>query len=245
MQPILLVIDDDVRFGELLSETLSDFGIVCHFEPSGRLGIDRLKTGHYKLVILDLMMPEISGFEVLSHIRAFSSVPVLMLTARGNPRDIVTGLHSGADDYLAKPFNDDVLVARIRALLRRTSSAGLSDVPKDVITLGDLELTNSERVAKVRSQLLPLTLAEFETLRALVQAAGETVSRVELCRVALGRMPHPMDRGVDNLVMAVRKKLVVAGCQHCEIRSARGVGYMLIVRRADLNDRFHSQASSS
>jgi DNA-binding response OmpR family regulator len=227
----ILLIDDDIVLGELLVETLSCYGLRCDHVPSGPEGIRRLNDSPYQLVVLDVMMPEPGGFETLRRIRAFSSMPVMMLTARGNPRDVLTGFELGADDYLPKPFYDEILVARIRALLRRMvpTSAGTADA--DLIVLGDLEIAQADRLVRVASNLVSLTMAEFETLRSLACSVGEIVSRDDLCKSSLGRSLNPMDRGVDNLVMSVRKKLTLAGCQMCEIRSARGIGYVLTRKR--------------
>jgi two-component system response regulator CpxR len=230
MIPRISFIDDDVVLGSLMVESFAAYGMLCDPHTSGEAALTQLRTIQYDLVILDVMMPGMDGFEVLRRIRFFSSIPVIMLTARGNPRDVVMGFQLGADDYLAKPFNDEVLVARILAILRRSAPASFAGPSRDILILGGLEVNRLSRQVFVDSQAVGLTLAEFEVFSQLAFSLGQVVSRDDLCRAALGRSLHPMDRGVDNLVLSLRKKLALAGCTYCEIRSARGVGYILTGR---------------
>jgi two-component system response regulator CpxR len=229
------MIDDDVALTELISEDLLRYGFAVDAVPSGEEGLERLRNGSYALVILDVMLPLMNGFETLSHLRQFSSVPVLMLTARGNPMDVALGFRMGSDDYLAKPFVAEELALRIQAIIRRANQGGAGQPPpaaqpasagdRSALRIGDVELRPGLRRVFKNGVEVQLTSAEFDILRRLFESPGEIVTREELCRIALGRELNSFDRSVDNLMASLRKKLSYGDGNAARIQSARGRGY--------------------
>lgn len=231
MSERILIIDDDVELCELVTRLLVREGFAVEAAHNGESGSRQATDGDYQLVVLDVMMPEMNGFDVLRRVRAASSrVPVLMLTARGDEVDRIVGLELGADDYLAKPFNPRELVARIRAILRRTQSPDEvthSDFSAfETITVGDIEVDIAARVVRRANQLVELTTTEFEMLLALLRRVGQVVTREDLSQAVLGRLPALFDRSVDMHVSRLRKKLgnYDGGVQR--IRMMRNVGYI-------------------
>src|ERR1700723_3980255 len=173
----ILVIDDDVELCTLVGEYLQAEGFVVESVHDGENGLQRATGGGYLLVVLDVMLPGINGFEVLRRIRATSRLPVLLLTARGEDVDRIVGLEIGADDYLPKPFNPRELVARIRAILRRTSSVRAADAVPEVLSVGDVELDPATRSVSRAGQPVDLTSVEFNLLEVLLREAGGAVTR--------------------------------------------------------------------
>jgi len=231
----ILVIDDDNELCELLTDYLLPEGFEVETISDSAQGIDRALSGDHALIVLDVMLPEISGFEILRRIRSTSSVPVIMLTARGEEVDRIVGLEMGADDYLPKPFNPRELVARLRAIHRRTDERiqQLQDrIADSTIELGDLLLESRTRVVKQNGQPVPLTTVEFSLLRELMRLAGQVVSREVLSEKVLGRKLTMFDRSIDVHVSSLRKKFgaEVGGLER--IKTIRGVGYMYIDDRA-------------
>jgi len=177
------------------------------------------------MIILDVMLPGRNGIDVLRALRREVATPVLMLTARGHDTDRIAGLESGADDYLPKPFHPRELLARIRAILRRTAG-GAAEKAETTVRVGDVTLDPRTRTVRCGSELVDLTSAEFDLLRVLLQAAGQVVTREELFRAVLGREFSVFDRSIDNHVSSLRKKL---GPRHNgieRIKSVRGTGYI-------------------
>src|SRR6266849_7893835 len=172
----VLVVDDDVELCKLVTRYLTQEGFQIESVNAGAAGVDRALSGNYALIVLDVMMPGMNGFDVLRRIRAESRLPILMLTAKGDALDRVLGLEMGADDYLPKPFNPQELVARIRAILRRAkpdpSEGGQSGAP---IVVGDVELDQGARVVRRQGEVVNLTSVEFDLLEALLHAAGQVV----------------------------------------------------------------------
>lgn len=229
MQNRILVIDDDRELCELLAEYLTAEGFSNEAVHNGLLGAEQAAQGDYTLVVLDVMLPGLNGFEVLRRIRAASTVPVVMLTARGEEVDRIVGLELGADDYLPKPFNPRELVARIRAIQRRqTASQPATALPEPVMIVGDLILDPSRRTVLQGEQLVALTSLEFSLLEQLLAQAGRVVSREDLCGQALGRQLNSFDRSIDVHVSSLRRKLgsTVDGSER--IKSVRGVGYIYL-----------------
>lgn len=224
----ILVIDDDVPLTELLGECLRAEGFDVDAVHDGEGGVAKALAGGYALIVLDVMLPRMSGFEVLMRIRPQSPVPVLMLTARGDPVDRVTGLQMGADDYLPKPFNERELVARIQAILRRTKPGPLLPATSaaPVLEVEDLRLDPQSREVRVKGDLVDLTTVEFDVLRVLLASAGETVTREDLVRRALGRPFSVFDRSLDNHVCSLRRKLGPGAAIAERIKTIRGAGYM-------------------
>lgn len=225
--PRVLLVDDDIELGRMLAEYLAAEG----FEVSvARDGEDALRrAGAHDLVVLDVMMPGLSGTEVLRRLRRNSGVPVLMLTARGDDVDRIIGLELGADDYLPKPCNPRELVARLHAILRRTGAAGGS-APARTIVAGDMVLRPGERIAEWRGQALDLTSTEFNVLAALAARAGAVVSKADLAPQALGRPLARYDRSIDMHVSNLRQKLGSLADGRSPIQTVRGMGYQLIVK---------------
>jgi len=228
----LLIVDDDRKLADMLREYLEPEGLELTAVTSGTRGLREAQGGDYALILLDVMLPGMSGFDVLSELRrAGTRTPVLMLTARGDDVDRIVGLEIGADDYLPKPFNPRELLARIKAILRRTREAGDAN-QEGLLELGTLRIDASRREASLDGVLLKLTNAEFVVLLTLMRAPGSVVSRDGLTRAALGRPLLPDDRSLDTHVSNLRKKLVAAAGSDYEIRSIRGSGYMLLPPQA-------------
>jgi len=222
-KPTLLIIDDDAELCAMLVEYLVPEGFVTLTAPTGPQGLDLLGRTPVQLVVLDVMLPELSGFEVLRRIRATSRVPVIMLTARGEEVDRVVGLEMGADDYLPKPFSPRELVARIRAVLRRTPEETDSGA---VLHWGPLKLDLRARRAVVGEADLELTAAELRILELLMRADTRTVTREELMTQALGRRLLPTDRSLDTHVSNLRRK-IGKYTERVSVQSVRGSGYAL------------------
>ena len=224
----VLVIDDDVELCNLVSRFLVREGFQIDAVNGGAQGVEKALSGEYALVVLDVMMPEMSGFDVLRRIRAESPMPVLMLTARGDALDRVLGLEMGADDYLPKPFSPPELAARIRAILRRakpvTTAAQLDAT--QTIAVGDIELDSGARVVRNGHQLVNLTTVEFDLLEVLMRAAGQVVNREKLTRDILGREFSPFDRSIDTHVCNLRKKIGPLEDGTDRIKGVRGIGYL-------------------
>ena len=214
----LLVVDDDTELCSLLGEFLSREGFTVDFEHDGRRGLERALKSEYDLLVLDVMMPGMDGFEVLKRLRKQSRVPVLMLTARGEDVDRIVGLELGADDYLAKPFNPRELTARIRAILRRieTKPSG------GRIEVNGVTLDPGTREVLIDGQAVPTTTLEFDILEVLMRQAGRVVSRDMLMENMYNRQATPFDRSIDMHVSHLRKKLE-RGREL--IKTIRGVGY--------------------
>ncbi len=225
----LLVIDDDAELCELLAELLGQEGFTIEVAHDGPSGLAQAQAKAYAMIILDVMLPGLTGFEVLSRLRKSSSVPVLMLTARGEDVDRIVGLEMGADDYLPKPFNPRELVARVRAIHRRTTTQAVAEgaAQGQGLTLGDLELAFGSRTARLAGQELKLTTAEYDLLEVLAKAAGAVVSREDLTRLVLGRRLSAYDRAIDMHVSNLRKKLGPARGGGERIKTVRSSGYIL------------------
>lgn len=221
----VILIDDDRELGVMLTDFLRPDRLELAVCGSGEDGLECLASGNFDLVILDIMLPGISGLDALKQIRRTSDVPVIMLTARGDDVDRIIGLEFGADDYLAKPFNPRELVARIKAILRRSHR----EAPEsNQLKLGEIELRPRTRRASVGGDALRLTGTEFEILRCLLETPGEVVSKEQLSERALGRRLLPYDRSIDTHISNLRGKLEQAGNHKESIQNQRGVGYLLI-----------------
>ncbi len=223
----LLIIDDDVELCAVLSERLREDGFELDAAYDGKTGLEFARSGSYALVILDVMLPRLGGMDLLRQLRSRSSVPVLMLTARGEDIDRIIGLETGADDYLAKPFNPRELVARIKAILRRLDDRreGTSR-----LSAGDIVVDVDVREASIHGRVLHLTTIEFSLLEALVRNPGRTLSREYLTDAALGRELGLFDRSIDVHISNLRRKLGEdRGVEY--IKTIRGGGYLLAPRR--------------
>jgi two-component system response regulator CpxR len=216
----ILLVDDDVELCELLQEFFSQRGFRVEAAHDGRRGLARALSGDHGLILLDVMMPGLDGFEVLRMVRRQSLVPVIMLTARTTQEDRVTGLDAGADDYLPKPFGTAELLARIRAVLRRAARA-----PREagILEAGSVQIIPAAREALFDGDRVALTTVEYDNLEFLVHAAGRVVPRDELMAALYRRRSTPFDRTLDMHICNLRKKL---GRHGALIRTVRSVGYL-------------------
>jgi DNA-binding response OmpR family regulator len=221
----ILLVDDDVSLTDMIREflELEGFAVEAAHDGSACFQSD---LSEIDLIVLDVMLPELSGFEVLKRLRLSSSVPVIMLTARGEDVDRIVGLEIGADDYVSKPVNSRELVARIRAVLRRT--AARQPLPGGEISVGEIRLSGASRNAWADHEKLDLTSAEFNLLEHLLRNVGRVVPREELSAAAFGRQLSvaAADRNVDTLVSKVRRKLGPSVDQDQRIKTIRNVGYL-------------------
>jgi DNA-binding response OmpR family regulator len=220
----VLLVDDDVELLALLEEFLRGEGFEVASATDGEAGLQAAAQWAPDIVVLDVMLPRLGGFDVLRRLRESSAVPVLMLSARGEAVDRIVGLELGADDYLAKPFNPRELAARIRAVLRR-GRAGSAEVP---LRVGDVLLDPAARVVLRGGTPVELTGTEFALLETLLRHAGSVVRREVLYKEVLGRRPLPFDRSLDVHISNLRKKLGPLPEGRERIVTVRGVGYQVI-----------------
>jgi two-component system response regulator CpxR len=221
MQSTILIADDDTELSGLLKEYFETEGFKIRLADDGRAALDEARKPGLDLVVLDVMMPEMNGMDVLREIRKESRIPVIMLTARGDDMDRILGLELGADDYVPKPCNPRELLARIRAVMRRAQSA----VDHGVLNVDDLELSQGSRTLLKSGSPVELTSTEFSILQTLLQHQGEVVSKRDLYISALGREPVPHDRSVDMHVSNLRRKLGLDHGGQNRIETIRGIGY--------------------
>lgn len=222
----ILLADDDVELADMLVEYLSQEGFEVVTVHDGKTALQKAQDENYELIILDVMMPELNGFDVLRQLRTQSQVPVLMLTARGEDVDSIVGLEIGADDYLAKPCNPRVLVAHMRAILRRSEQLiENTSATADIITIGDIELQRRARRVLLDQQAVIMTSTEYSVLEVLLEEAGHVVSKKDLSARALGRELNLYDRSLDMHVSNLRKKLGLLADGEERIKTIRGVGY--------------------
>jgi two-component system response regulator CpxR len=223
----ILLADDDTELTEMLSQYLGAEGFAVEAAHDGEAALARARSGGFDLVVLDVMMPRKNGFDVLRELRAHSLMPVLMLTARDEDVDSIVGLELGADDYLPKPCNPRVLVARIRAILRRAagSPAGAESEAPQTLTFGDLEMHTGTRRVTRGGEPVALTSTEYSVLEVLLRAAGHAVSKADLSERALGRKLTRYDRSLDMHVSSLRRKLGALPGGEERITTVRGVGY--------------------
>jgi DNA-binding response OmpR family regulator len=222
----ILVIDDDAELLALLREYLEGEGFVVSTERDGEGGVRAALDGRPELVVLDVMLPGLNGFDVLRRVRERSAVPIIMLTARGEDVDRIVGLELGADDYLPKPFNPRELTARIRAVLRRgrVPAAGMTGP----LVVGDLELDAGARQARRGGEPVELTGTEYSLLERLVREAGSVVRRDVLFREVLGRRAVSFDRSLDVHISNLRRKLGPLPDGRERIKTVRGMGYQYV-----------------
>lgn len=222
MSHTLLLADDDVELCQLLQQYLEVEGFKVSLAHDGKEAVDVALSRDFDLLILDVMLPSMQGFDVLRTLRQSSDMPVLMLTARGDDTDRIVGLELGADDYLPKPCNPRELSARIKAILRRSETrASKSSELEDA----GLHINEAAREARYQEQLLELTSAEFNVLVLLLKHRGTALSKEQLTEEALGRKLEAYDRSIDVHVSNLRKKLAGAGIDRDCIKNIRGIGY--------------------
>ena len=224
----LLLVDDDVELTELLSSLLTLEGFDVQTANNGLEALQKLDESH-ELVLLDVMMPKLNGLDTLKEIRKVSNVPVMMLTARGEDIDRVLGLELGADDYLPKPFNDRELVARIRAILRRSVPPSNNvDDTKEILSFENVTLYLTRQTAMYDEKNLNLTDYEFKILHRLIESKGNIVTREELSLEVLGKTLSPFDRSLDMHISNLRRKLPERESKLSWFKTLRGKGYLLV-----------------
>lgn len=230
IKPRLLIIDDDKKLCRLIRDYLEPMGFEVEAAHTGPEGLEKAQTGQFQAIILDVMLPAMDGFEVLRLLRRTSDVPVLMLTARGEEPDRIVGLEIGADDYLPKTFSTRELLARLRAVVRRSSRTVVSAQPQNEpeIQVGALRVIHASRVALLANQPLTLTPVEFDLLAALARARGRVKSREQLLEEIRERHYDVFDRSIDVHVSTLRRKLGDDARDPRYIRTVRSAGYMLI-----------------
>ena len=223
MNSQILIIDDDIELTDLLVQYLTPEGFDITCVHDGQNGVKKALNQYFDAIVLDVMLPKLNGFEVLKGIREHLDTPVLMLTARGDDIDRIVGLEIGADDYLPKPCNPRELVARLRAILRRTQK---SQVIKPIIKLHNIIVDCSKRVAMLADEELELTNAEFNILEMLIKSPGQAFSKEELTEYALGRKYTAYDRSIDVHISNLRNKLGDDSLGDAIIKTVRGFGYL-------------------
>lgn len=226
----ILLVDDDVDLTAMLSQYLALEGFEATVAHDGEAGVAEAISGGYALVVLDIMMPRLSGIDALRRIRAVDAVPVLILTARGDDIDRIVGLDMGADDYVPKPCTPGELVARIRAILRRVEGRGSASAaaPQRMLQAGALTLWPGSRRAAWRGVPLDLTGTEFSLLEVLARHSGQLVSKQEISQQAFDRPLARFDRRIDVHISSIRQKLGVRPDGQSWIQSVRGLGYQLL-----------------
>ncbi len=217
----VLLIDDDIELCALLTDYLRAEGFEVEAAYNGESGLQRALSGAYNIVVLDVMLPGMSGFDVLRRLRPQSRIPVLLLTARGEDVDRIVGLELGADDYVPKPFNTRELLARINAILRRVQNP---QGPGSSIQVGEVKLDPGARTVLRAGQRIEFTSVEFDLLRYLLENAGSVVPREELAERVLGRRFSPFDRSIDMHISKIRRKLFDDSDEL--IKTVRGTGYI-------------------
>ena len=223
----LLVVDDDVKLCRLIREYLEPLGYEVSVAHSGPEGLEKALAGGYDAVILDVMLPRLDGFEVLKRLRAGSNVPVLMLTGLGEEADRIVGLEIGADDYLPKTFSTRELLARLRAVIRRSRVTQLSNQPKAPVRIGGLQIDSESRTADLDGTSLVLTPVEFDILLALARACGRVKSREQLLLEVADRDFEVFDRSIDVHISSLRRKLGDDPKSPRFIQTLRSAGYMM------------------
>lgn len=226
--PRILLVDDDIQLTTMLAQYLQQEGFAVDVAGDGESGVATALDGNHDLVVLDIMMPRVSGIETLRRIRRQSSLPVLMLTARGDDIDRIIGLDLGADDYVPKPCSPGELVARIRAILRRTGNEpGYGPGPR-LLRVGDLQLNPGTRQTTWQRAPLELTGTEFSLLEVLARNAGQLVSKQQISQQAFGRPLARFDRRIDVHISSIRQKLGTRPDGQPWITNVRGLGYQLL-----------------
>ncbi|CAH0202275.1 response regulator transcription factor [Erwinia aphidicola] len=223
----ILLVDDDLELGTMLSQYLIAEGFDASLVLTGKAGVDGALSGQYHAMILDIMLPDMSGIDVLRQVRQNSRLPVIMLTAKGDNIDRVIGLEMGADDYMPKPCYPRELVARLRAVLRRVEEQPVVIENKDVIAWGELTLNPATRISEWQQKPFDLTASEFNLLDLLLRSPDRVVSKDELSEKGLGRPREAYDRSVDVHISNIRQKLAALTHDTINIETVRSIGYRI------------------
>lgn len=232
----ILLIDDDHELAELLVDYLAQQNFLVHCCFDGQSGLEQAFTNKYDLILLDVMMPKLNGFEVLKALGQEHKTPVLMLTAKGDHSDKVRGLELGADDYLAKPFHHQELLARINAILRRIQLVSQQKQPsfdatheqeKSLLTVNDIALNHAIRAASCHGNPIELTGTEYQILTLLLENHGKIISKDTISEQVLSRKLSPFDRSIDVHIGNIRRKFLPF-CSAEKIKTVRGAGYLFL-----------------
>ena len=221
----LLLIDDDARLAQMLAEYLRPRGFELESRQDVATGLVALRKGDYAALLLDVMLPDGDGFDVCRHVRGESSIPIVMLTGRGDEEDRIVGLELGADDYLPKPFNPRELLARVRAVLRRQPTVTSSD-PGEVLRFGRLEIDRGRREVRLGGVTRELTSHQFALLVVLATRAGRVQSRDQLMQAVRGEELEPFDRSIDVHIARIRAAIEEDPKPPRRIKTVRGAGYV-------------------
>ena len=224
----VLLVDDDIELAGMLADYLTQEGFDVSTVHDGEAGVVAALSGHYLIVVLDVMMPRLNGIEVLRRIRSQSAIPVLMLTARGDDTDRIVGLELGADDYVPKPCTPRELTARIRAILRRAQNPDPSSPSSEPLLVGPLMIRSEQRRAEWAGQTLDLTSTEFNLLEVLARHAGRPVSKAILSEQGLGRALTRFDRSIDVHLSSIRQKLGMMNDGRSYIQTVYRQGYQFL-----------------
>ncbi len=225
----LLLVDDDLELCSMQGEYLCNEGFAVQMCHDGESGLEEALSGDYDMILLDVMMPKLTGIDVLRRLRVHSNVPVLMLTAKGDDIDRIIGLELGADDYVSKPCTPRELVARVRAILRRADPEKQDSGQLQPLKVGALTISAASRSAAWNDELLDLTSTEFNLLEMLCRRAGRTISKEDLSMHTLGRPLARYDRSIDVHVSNLRQKIGMLRDGRSPIQTVRGIGYQLVV----------------
>ena len=228
----ILLIDDDHELAELLVDYLAQQNFIVHCCFDGQSGLEQAYTGQFDLILLDVMMPKLNGFEVLKALGAEHKTPILMLTAKGDNNDKVLGLELGADDYLAKPFHHQELLARINAILRRIQLVNQQNQQalqqeNSILLVNNIELNHAIRAVSCHGNAVELTGTEYQILTLLVEHHGKIIAKETISEQVLGRKLSPFDRSIDVHVGNVRRKFLPF-CAIEKIKTVRGAGYLFL-----------------
>ncbi len=227
----ILLVDDDQELCQLLARYLQKEGVISDQVHTGPDGLEKALSGNYDAMVLDIMLPQLSGLEVLAELRKKSQLPVVMLTAKGDEMDRILGLEIGADDYLPKPCNPRELLARLRAVMRRVENKVALKVD-GVIRIDELEIDHSQHQVLKNSNVLDLTVTEYNILNTLVTHLGKVVEKNQLAEEAMSRSLTLFDRSLDMHLSNLRKKLGLHDDGKTRIKTIRGVGYMYVTADA-------------
>jgi len=225
----ILIADDDIELCHLLKEYLEQESMQVQLVHDGAMAIETVKHQTFDLLILDVMMPKMNGFEVLKQLRKSDEIAIIMLTAKGEKVDQIVGLEMGADDYIAKPCDPRELVARIRAVTRRSINKEPYNSALDKICFDDLTLLKKSREVFITDRMIELTSTEFDFLVLLTEKAGALVSRESLSQNVLGKRLQSFDRSIDMHISNLRKKLGLNSAGTTRIKTLRGNGYQYVV----------------
>lgn len=223
----ILLVDDDKELGTMLSDYLTAEGFVTSWVPTGKEGVEGALSGGYTAMILDIMLPDMSGTDVLRQVRKSSRIPIIMLTAKGDNIDRVIGLEMGADDYMPKPCYPRELVARLRAVLRRFDEQREEPAETGIVTYGELSLNPATRISQWRGKSFDLTASEFNLLELLMRTPDRVVSKDDLSEKGLGRRREAYDRSVDVHISNIRQKLALLEDSGLSIETVRSIGYRI------------------